>query len=619
MTTQPQQEELILSQIEDNDDSPAMLQVLTDNAYHEVFVFALAVERKPDKRKYDSDKLLMTIFAGADSAIQSIKGSIDVGSQGLRFGFGEKGLSKYDFNSKLTIGAEKGKYSKLNIALPHGIPNAIGIAHEDVSNSTRYILSDNGKPADVIAQLMGSAFNLFLLDEWKEPVFKELERLGYIKEHDIYVDRTACPLLQMYSIDLTEEAADAFISDSIKKGLIKFPVDGTGEGVEAINELGEYMPVFSPSMGAKMADQLIPVHNPAEEQSFECFNTFARPLFPVQAHASTAIAKKLSSKSTDAIILQGEMSTGKSTMMVAAAHGYAEMKKMHGYFTALICPPSLTVKWPKEIKAVIPHAEVHVIKKTEEFICYHQEWEQAGRPKPTKPVFFIFSFTTLRNDSAIRPAVEYVKKRTETSKEKQTAPYRDGIYCTDCGKPHQTIEATSYEIVNDREVEKHKTHNMTDKEFGTTRRVGKSSTNPPNSACYYCGSPLWTKKVGRRYSNFADWAKRYEKPLTNAIKCNDRAEMMELHLNQPEYPNSNSMPRRIAAAEYIRRKVKNFINILIVDEVHELKGGNTAQGMALASLVGASEKVIAGTGTLFGGKAEDIYYRAPCFSINAIA
>lgn len=295
-------------------------------------------------------------------------------------------------------------------------------------------------------------------------------------------------------------------------------------------------------------------------------------------------------------------------MMVAATHGYAEMKKMHGYFTALICPPSLTVKWPKEIKAVIPHAEIHVIKKTEEFIRYHQEWENAGRPKPTKPVFFIFSFTTLRNDSAIRPAVEYVKKRTETSKEKQTAPYRDGIYCTDCGKPHQTIEATSYEIVNDREVEKHSTHNMTNKEFGTTRRVGKSSTNPPNSACYYCGSPLWTKKVGRRYSNFADWANRYEKPLISAIKRNDQVEMMELRLNQPEYPTSNSMPRRIAAAEYIRRKVKNFVNILIVDEVHELKGGNTAQGMALASLVGASDKVISGTGTLFGGKAEDIYY-----------
>jgi hypothetical protein len=39
-----------------------------------------------------------------------------------------------------------------------------------------------------------------------------------------------------------------------------------------------------------------------------------------------------------------------------------------------------------------------------------------------------------------------------------------------------------------------------------------------------------------------------------------------------------------------------------------LKGGNTAQGNSLGSLAAVSRKIIAGTGTLFGGKAEDIYY-----------
>jgi Helicase conserved C-terminal domain len=39
-----------------------------------------------------------------------------------------------------------------------------------------------------------------------------------------------------------------------------------------------------------------------------------------------------------------------------------------------------------------------------------------------------------------------------------------------------------------------------------------------------------------------------------------------------------------------------------------LKGGNTAQGNSLGSLAAVSKKIIAGTGTLFGGKAEDVYY-----------
>ncbi|WP_282156229.1 DEAD/DEAH box helicase [Cytobacillus gottheilii] len=38
------------------------------------------------------------------------------------------------------------------------------------------------------------------------------------------------------------------------------------------------------------------------------------------------------------------------------------------------------------------------------------------------------------------------------------------------------------------------------------------------------------------------------------------------------------------------------------------KGGMTAQGNSLGSLAAVSKKVVAGTGTLFGGKAEDVYF-----------
>lgn len=44
----------------------------------------------------------------------------------------------------------------------------------------------------------------------------------------------------------------------------------------------------------------------------------------------------------------------------------------------------------------------------------------------------------------------------------------------------------------------------------------------------------------------------------------------------------------------------------------------SAQGNSLGSLAAASKKLIGGTGTLFGGKAEDIYYSAPRFSINLV-
>ncbi len=71
----------------------------------------------------------------------------------------------------------------------------------------------------------------------------------------------------------------------------------------------------------------------------------------------------------------------------------------------------------------------------------------------------------------------------------------------------------------------------------------------------------------------------------------------------------NTKFRRFALADYIRRK-KNLcrIEMLIADEVHELKGGDTAQGQAFHALCVASNKTLALTGTLMGGYASNLYY-----------
>ena len=67
--------------------------------------------------------------------------------------------------------------------------------------------------------------------------------------------------------------------------------------------------------------------------------------------------------------------------------------------------------------------------------------------------------------------------------------------------------------------------------------------------------------------------------------------------------------RRFAKAEFIKRYLpKNFFDLLILDEVHELKGGGTAQGQAMSCLIARSKKVLALTGTLMGGYSKDLYY-----------
>ncbi|WP_434576876.1 DEAD/DEAH box helicase family protein [Thermoanaerobacterium thermosaccharolyticum] len=66
--------------------------------------------------------------------------------------------------------------------------------------------------------------------------------------------------------------------------------------------------------------------------------------------------------------------------------------------------------------------------------------------------------------------------------------------------------------------------------------------------------------------------------------------------------------RRYPVAEYIKRHMKNFFDYFIADEVHELKGGDTAQGNSFGVLSGSCKKTIALTGTLLGGYPTDIFY-----------
>lgn len=72
---------------------------------------------------------------------------------------------------------------------------------------------------------------------------------------------------------------------------------------------------------------------------------------------------------------------------------------------------------------------------------------------------------------------------------------------------------------------------------------------------------------------------------------------------------SPNMQTRISIAEYVKRTwTKGAIDLLIVDEIHEYKGGNTGQGNALAQLASMSKKIVGLTGTLLNGYASSLFY-----------
>jgi len=76
----------------------------------------------------------------------------------------------------------------------------------------------------------------------------------------------------------------------------------------------------------------------------------------------------------------------------------------------------------------------------------------------------------------------------------------------------------------------------------------------------------------------------------------------------PLWQADNSRLRRYAISEYIKKHMNGFFDFFIADEVHELKGGSTAQGNSFGALASACKKTIAMTGTLLGGYGDDIFY-----------
>ncbi len=70
----------------------------------------------------------------------------------------------------------------------------------------------------------------------------------------------------------------------------------------------------------------------------------------------------------------------------------------------------------------------------------------------------------------------------------------------------------------------------------------------------------------------------------------------------------NTRFRRFSVADYIKRYLKGYFDFFICDEVHEMKGGNTAQGNAFGTLASACKKTIALTGSLLGGYASHLFH-----------
>ncbi|PEP91600.1 hypothetical protein CN582_27000 [Bacillus wiedmannii] len=585
-------QEIIKQDTFDQEQTPAMLQLETGTASHSAFCFAMAVNH--------NNQMQFAVLGANDSTLKSFRAAISMGTSRLYFGEGQKEELHYVLGKKMNVNS-KGQFEFINTQTVNRKKAIIAFSKE---LEEKYIVAiDEAPEIQVRDFLMAPPYGLPILEEWAKPIYEEMLTRNLLQPLNVYFDRNEFTSLSIAQVALKEEDCKEFLSEMIRTGKCQFPQEGTGEKINEINDLNEYLLEYSPVMLDKVTKLDEPLHQPMKEQALSHFETYQRPLFPVQAHVATGAAKALQVQK--GIIIQGEMSSGKSAIMTATVDGYFHLTGQKGYRTCVFVPPTLTEKWAKEeIRHLIPDAEVHLIKRTEDLISIHQSWIQAGRPKPEKPTFFVISFTTMRGDSIKQMPLPYKQiALSKKSEEEVQRYYKNGYYCPDCGaKLRKKTSSIMVHQANGEQKEVCQYKDFTGSDLD-------SKTNK-NSVCADCNSNIWSPKVKTKYASFKDWTK-YENKLVQAIKEGNKPLQKQLELENRVKPydakQTGRAYRKVATVEYIRRKMKHFFDALIVDEVHELKS-ETAQGTALGSLAKVCKKVVAGTGTLFGGRASDVFY-----------
>ena len=73
-------------------------------------------------------------------------------------------------------------------------------------------------------------------------------------------------------------------------------------------------------------------------------------------------------------------------------------------------------------------------------------------------------------------------------------------------------------------------------------------------------------------------------------------------------------PKRVPLADYVKLRLRGFFELLIADEVHELKGRGSAQGIAGGVLADACGRSLSLSGTLMGGYASTLFHLLYRFS-----
>jgi hypothetical protein len=391
-------------------------------------------------------------------------------------------------------------------------------------------------------RLQSHRFTTPLVREWIPWLSQEMKQRSIV----VSLTQNGCQAGLMLADD---DTLDELVSKGIKKGLLA--INGCDPGQGSVNgknhqgeikNLEEYLVAYGSLLGKQAERSLEPLHVP-DRDTLPSLDLLRNP-FEAQSHVIEAARKALGRQKS--ILLVGEMGTGKSLMGLSAIHAHAAGRP---YRALVFCPGQLVNKWEREIRDTILNVEVFQIESWMNLLHLDRT------SKPTGAEWYVIPRDRAKLGAKWQPACQIRPLLT------------DGfLRCPQCGR----------RLVDDKREPLH---------------IGQQGKNGQP------GTGLWKRRT------------RCEWVLSDHdVNHNDEPEQairLMKGCGSPLWQMSGEL-RRYEPALFVKRHLRHFFKYLILDEVHEEKGADTAQGHAAAALVASCRKVIALTGTLIGGYAEHL-------------
>ncbi len=419
--------------------------------------------------------------------------------------------------------------------------------------------------------------------------------------------------------------SDADLVDDVET-LTPEPVE-TPEQEPGVIPLSQFVADFGPSLLEAVSRQNPPVYLAENASPFRdaVLNGLRRKPFDAQRDRVQALARLLEDEGEKAAILNAEMGTGKTMMAICLA----AVLNAEGYRrTLVISPPHLVYKWRREIMETVPGARVWVLNGPDTLRKLLQLRAMlAHMPAAEGPEFFVLGRVRMRMGFHWRPAclVRQIHQREKlvSNDEFNTQTVVTSRSCAAC--PH------CYQLVRDSE--------------GGVVSLEAMKASEKRLSCKECGEPLWTlmrpesQSKGRRdmVRNAlcqlpTIGTKTAERLLSmfgesllggmlednvyefinlmdeggNLVFSDRQAQRMERAMAKTEFSFGQG---GYQATEFVKRYLpQHFFDLLVVDEGHEFKNADSAQGQAMGVLANKARKTLLLTGTLMGGYADDLFY-----------